>query len=210
MIRCLDMFQYETEVNMSTLNNEHQFSRLESSFFFSLPITKSKKLIDSLEEYFKTEVLNGPLNGFNYNGKVMDVHIQKKIKTLPKYLVIHLKRLDFDFNTFQVAFNNAKIEFPMELDMGPLTKEKKKQEYKLYAVIGYSHNKRHYIVFVKVNENWYLIDDEHVKLVTEDEVLNMDGKIASSYMLWYERDEKDGLNWKLFKHLDEFDDVIFE
>jgi hypothetical protein len=44
-------------------------------------------------------------------------------KALPRHLIIHLKRFDFDFENMQQLKINDRLEFPMELDMRPYTAE---------------------------------------------------------------------------------------
>lgn len=45
------------------------------------------------------------------------------IKELPRHLIIHLKRFEFDFSTMQQMKINDRFEFPMDLDMFPYTVE---------------------------------------------------------------------------------------
>ena len=74
-------------------------------------------------------------------------------------LEIQLKRGD----TFHKI--ETMVRFPMELDLGPymaIDKAKPRAvNYSLHAVINHiSHPHKHYTVYVKVNSNWYLFDDE--------------------------------------------------
>ena len=41
------------------------------------------------------------------------------IKDLPPHLIIHLKRFEFDYNTFTQQKLNSRFEFPRDLDMKP-------------------------------------------------------------------------------------------
>jgi hypothetical protein len=45
------------------------------------------------------------------------------LKALPRHLIIHLKRFEFDFETMQQAKINDRFEFPNEIDMFPYTLE---------------------------------------------------------------------------------------
>jgi len=110
-----------------------------------------------------------------------------------------------------VRKNNAKIDFPMNLDMSNfvastddinldarLQFRKQDEEekpidrgdllnYKLKSVISHygTHNYGHYIAFKKLRGQWWYISDETVRLSNEDEVLNCQG----TFMLFYELNE---------------------
>ncbi|CAN0021460.1 unnamed protein product, partial [Sphacelaria rigidula] len=57
--------------------------------------------------------------------KAVTLNTRKRcsIKSLPNHLMIHLKRFGFDFDTMQQTKINDRLEFPLELNMYPYTKE---------------------------------------------------------------------------------------
>src|SRR3546814_5754562 len=88
-------------------------------------IIRGKETVEeSLASYVEGELMDG-------DNKIMcDTCSQKRttirrtvVETLPNLLILHLKRFDLDFQTFEVVKLNNKPEFPMELDMKPYTKE---------------------------------------------------------------------------------------
>lgn len=126
----------------------------------------------------------------------------------PALLCIHINRSVFDPRTYMVRKNNAKIDFPLELDLSDFVAsvddinldarlEFRKQDeemkkidrgsllkYKLKSLISHfgTHNYGHYIAFRKIRGNWWHISDEIVRLSTEEEVLGSQG----TFMLFYE------------------------
>lgn len=133
---------------------------------------------------------------------------QSYLSRPPALLCIHVNRSVFDPRTYMVRKNNAKIDFPLELDMSDFVasvddinsdarlefrkqdEEAKKLDrgdtlkYKLKSVISHfgTHNYGHYIAFRKHRGNWWHISDEIVRLSTQEEVLGSQG----TFMLFYE------------------------
>lgn len=133
---------------------------------------------------------------------------QSYLSRPPALLCIHVNRSVFDPRTYMVRKNNAKIDFPLELDLSDFVAsiddintdarlEFRKQDeettkldrgdllkYKLKSVISHfgTHNYGHYIAFRKHKGNWWHISDEIVRLSTIEEVLGSQG----TFMLFYE------------------------
>ncbi len=59
------------------------------------------------------------ISDYNCDSCKQRVNIKKQIaiKRLPNTLILHLKRLDFDFNTMMNVKLNDRIEFPNVLNM---------------------------------------------------------------------------------------------
>jgi ubiquitin C-terminal hydrolase len=101
-----------------------QSTRKEGFLKTELLIRNKEKIEDSLSQLVEGELMDG-------DNKIMcDVCVQKKdtirrtcFGTLPNLLVVHLKRFDLDFTTFETVKLNNKMSFPTTLDMFPYTKE---------------------------------------------------------------------------------------
>jgi len=101
-----------------------QSTRKESFLKTELLIRNKEKIEDSLSQLVEGELMDG-------DNKIMcDVCVQKKdtvrrtcFGTLPNLLVVHLKRFDLDFTTFETVKLNNRMAFPTKLDMFPYTKE---------------------------------------------------------------------------------------
>lgn len=103
----------------------HWQSSLKESFLKIELIIRGKENIDeSLRELVQGELMDGD-NKIN-----CDVCTQKKatvrrtcIENLPNTLIVHLKRFDLDFQTFETVKLNSKLEFPIKLNVLKYTKD---------------------------------------------------------------------------------------
>ena len=101
-----------------------QSSRLESFLKIELLIRGKEKIDDSLAEMIIGELMDGD------NKVDCDVCTQKKatirrtcIGKLPNTMVLHLKRFDLDFQTFETVKLNNRMAFSTRLNMLKYTKE---------------------------------------------------------------------------------------
>ena len=135
---------------------------------------------------------------------------QSYLSRPPSLLCIHVNRSVFDPRTYMVRKNNAKIDFPLDLDLSDYVADvndinldarlqfRKQDEnavrnnhdntlkYKLKSLISHfgTHNYGHYVAFRKHKGVWWHISDETVRLSSEEEVLGSQG----TFMLFYEID----------------------
>jgi ubiquitin C-terminal hydrolase len=106
-------------------NCGHWQSSKQESFLKVELIIRGKETIDeSLKELVQGELMDGE-NKIN-----CDVCGQKKattrrtcIESLPQTLIVHLKRFDLDFTTFETVKLNSKLEFPVKLNVLKYTKD---------------------------------------------------------------------------------------
>ena len=101
-----------------------QSSRQENFLKIELIIRGKEKIEDSLADHVKGELMDGE------NCIMCDVCNEKKATTrrtcldnLPNLLILHLKRFDLDFQTFETVKLNNKMEFPTKLNMFKYTRE---------------------------------------------------------------------------------------
>lgn len=101
-----------------------QSSRLESFLKVELMIRGKEKVEDSLAELMQGELMDGD------NKIHCDVCTQKKATVrrtcfgdLPSTMVLHLKRFDLDFQTFETVKLNNRMAFPARINMLKYTKE---------------------------------------------------------------------------------------
>ncbi len=100
----------------------HRYSREESFTLLSVDVKHSQRLGESLEQYVKGDLLEGP-NAYHCEkcNKKIDAVKRTCIKKLPKVLAIQLKRFDYDWEREIAVKSNEYFEFPRELDMEPYT-----------------------------------------------------------------------------------------
>ena len=100
--------------------------RPEPFHYISVDIKDRKNLPEALERFISGETVDFTWESKDEAGNTTKVSCPTtkriSIKTLPRHLLIHLKRFEFDFETLQQVKINARFEFPSELDMFPYTK----------------------------------------------------------------------------------------
>ena len=101
-----------------------QSSRLESFLKVELMIRGKERIEDSLAELMQGELMDGD------NKIHCEVCVQKKATVrrtcfgdLPSTLMLHLKRFDLDFQTFETVKLNNRMAFPAKINMLKYTKE---------------------------------------------------------------------------------------
>ncbi|KAM7542083.1 hypothetical protein Aperf_G00000000943 [Anoplocephala perfoliata] len=103
----------------------HQvYSREESFLAISVDIQNRSSLSESLEEYVKSDLLEG--NDAYFCEKCNEKVTARKrtcVKRLPQILTIHLKRFIYDYERGAPEKWDDYFSFPMSLDMAPYTVE---------------------------------------------------------------------------------------
>ncbi|TKA68685.1 hypothetical protein B0A49_05170 [Cryomyces minteri] len=135
---------------------------------------------------------------------------RSSVQTLPPVLPIHLKR--FEHSKATSSKLDAKIAFPLQLDMYPYTTRWQRQSqqqsgseageglkkadghastaiYELSSVVVHKGklDTGHYVSYSREADDWFLFDDSKVVLVAEREVLD-----ANAYLLFYIVRDLDG------------------
>lgn len=100
----------------------HTSSREENFMTLSLEVKNKKSITESLELFIKPDILDGE-NKYHCAECNAQVAAQKRVcvGTLPNCLIVHLKRFEFDFETFQRRKVNDICEFGNTLNMSPFT-----------------------------------------------------------------------------------------
>ncbi|KAF9930001.1 hypothetical protein FBU30_001020 [Linnemannia zychae] len=105
-----------------SMNCEHISEREDSSFSIQCEVKNKKSLEESLQLYVQGEILDGDNK---YKCSTCDKHVdaikRACIKELPRNLILHLKRFDYDMDTMRRIKINDRFEFPSRLDMEPYT-----------------------------------------------------------------------------------------
>ena len=103
---------------------ELRSQRNEDFYQVSLDVRGKKGLTDSLESYVAVEMMNGENQWLCEElGKKVDAEKRTFIGALPHTLMLHLKRFEWDYETYSRWKVKDRFEFPLELDMKPYTVE---------------------------------------------------------------------------------------
>ena len=100
------------------------YSQITEPFYrITLDIKGHKNLEEALDAYIKGEILDGENKYYcsDYNKKI-SVKKRTSIKFMGNEIIIHLKRFEFDFITFENSKLNDYIKFPLELNLKKWTR----------------------------------------------------------------------------------------
>jgi ubiquitin carboxyl-terminal hydrolase 10 len=146
--------------------------------------------IASIEDAFAlmshTETIPYKVN----NGEVVNATKQVLFKSLPKVLIVHLKRFIYQGNESKKMSKPIKFSSSLEIPRECLASLSSNNRYQLFAVVyhhGSSSTAGHYTVDVKTYDNsWINIDDILLQKIEHDKLGNdsaNDNK--SAYLLFY-------------------------
>lgn len=208
---CLEHFKHDIKKDYSLFFNlfysyylseikcqkcEHKVNKLEQYKEISLTLSK-KNEENNLEKLLDIYFTGEKLDGYKCD-KCKETDCNKKFTLLntPKYLLIQLKRFDFDQKTFNMIKIHKEVNYPLFIDMDKYCLKDNinnnidsKNIYILSSIInhlGGSLQSGHYTSFHKINNQWFSADDSDIEKVDEDFLFIPRNK-KSSYILIYEK-----------------------
>lgn len=102
----------------------HQYERSEPFLSIGVPVKNKRTLQEGLSAFVQGDMLEGDNAYFCAKcDKKIDTLKRYSVKELPRYLLISLKRFEFDFDRGIRVKVNDYCEFPTELDMLPYMQE---------------------------------------------------------------------------------------
>ena len=178
---------------VSLEENYPYYSQSEESFYsITLDIKNHKNLEEALDAYVKGEILEGENKYFvdKYNKKI-SIKKRNSLKKIGNQIIIHLKRFEFDFYTFENNKLNDYLEFPKKINLKKWTRafirtneinninennisqeekdnlDDNKMEYELTGIIihsGSNLQSGHYYSLIKSQEDnkWYKFNDNEI------------------------------------------------
>lgn len=134
-------------------------------------------------------------------GRNISVKRYVRIDTLPDNVVVHLKRFEYDLETWQRYKVVDRFEFPEEFDFAPYTAHQTSEEqmYNLTGVVVHmgTAESGHYYSLIKIDGKWFCFNDCSVTELSKKEfdyhVLGSASRATnpSAYMLFYTRNKRD-------------------
>ena len=190
---------------VSLENDYPYYSQTDEEFYrITLDIKGHKNLEDALDAYVKGEILDGD-NKYNVEKYKRKISIKKRtsLKKLGNVVIIHLKRFEFDFYTFQKNKLNDYLKFPLQINLKKwttvyirknevkdnteinITEEEKdnlnddKMNYELTGILihsGSNLQSGHYYSLIKDQESgkWYQFNDSSISEYNIDKDLEHD------------------------------------
>lgn len=190
-----DIFEGKMVSETKCLTCETTSQRDETFLDLSIDLEKNSSVTSCLQKFSAEEMLCEK-NKFHCDtcGGLQEAEKRMKIKTLPKVLVLHLKRFKWtdDLTRLQKLFYT--VNYPYHLRMFNTTDDAEDPDrlYELYAVvvhIGTNAFHGHYVAVIKTEDRgWLLFDDEMVEPVDKSFVRQFFGDKpgqACAYVLFY-------------------------
>jgi len=165
---------------------ELRSERDEDFYQISLDVRGKRGLEESLESYVAVELMDGQNQWLCEElGQKVDAEKRTLIRNLPHTLMLHLKRFEWDYETYSRWKVKDRFEFPIELNMKPYTHEgaaggggglegtiaqsrpEAYYRYELRGIVVHSGTAfaGHYYSYAKdrdCNGGWYCFDDTTV------------------------------------------------
>jgi ubiquitin carboxyl-terminal hydrolase 7 len=169
------------------INVNYKSEREEAFYDLQLNVKGCSNIYDSLDQYTQIETLEGD-NQYNSDEfGLQNARKGVKLKSLPPVLMFHLKRFEFDIETYQQYKINDKYEFPIELKMGKYFNQE--LDYVLFSILIHSGNvdSGHYYSFIQKENQWFKFDDEKVYTLSEENVLkdSFGGEVKDCPYFWH-------------------------
>jgi hypothetical protein len=170
------LFNGKTEQVISCRDVDFQSTRKEDFIDIQLSLKSFTKTFNTIEESLMDFLAKEELTGDNKYatdqwGK-QDADRRVRFFELPKVLMFHLRRCEFDYQTETNKKIKHRFEFPQILDMNNFRDPEMQIEggnpYKLYCIFvhhGHDGIAGHYTVLLKEDDEWYEFDDEQAKHV---------------------------------------------
>ena len=183
----MEMFYGISVSELSSINKKTVYSyRPENFFILDLEIPSSNcSLYDCFSSFTSYETLDGDNSWYNeeMNKKIA---VKKRITfwSLPKILIITLKRFSFDGKKKRQEF----VDIPLtdfSLSKYVSGYNAKQYKYDLYAVCNHSGNTQggHYTAYVKTNTSWTHYNDSQVERnISENKIIT-----PKAYCLFYRK-----------------------
>jgi ubiquitin C-terminal hydrolase len=171
---------------------EYSAVRLEPFSIFPLPIVDASCAEKAFAKTGEPDFLTGR-NQITAEGiGKIDAEQRSLLGTLPKHLILHLTRFQYNYVEGYRTKLNKHFEFPPVLDVRPYTAgTDTTTDYELTGVTVHTGTADfgHYTSFVRIADQWLDFDDTRVSAIDEADVLRVgygEGT-TSGYVLFYTR-----------------------
>ncbi|KAJ3437486.1 ubiquitin carboxyl-terminal hydrolase [Anaeramoeba flamelloides] len=185
-------------------NHLHEIK--EPFFSISLEVSGITSIKQSLKQFCESEILESENQYYcDKCGKKVDALKRLIISKMPKHLIFHLNRYQFDLNTFERIKLNSFFEFPIKINLKEFLlqnenqNQNEDQNYTLSGIIVHTGtlNSGHYHSITNTKTKWLSFND---RVVSEYNTADLENdfyggldhdkkkKKQSAYMLIYRHD----------------------
>lgn len=184
-------------VNIIEGIDEHYESKNTEDFFvICLAVKNFNSFEQSFTESFMAEQLFTGDNQYlsDKSNKKIDAKKYTRIQECPNYLVIQLKRFEYDIETMQRYKVHDHFDFPTTFDIAPYTIDPENHiNYKLVGVVVHNGtaDSGHYYSLIDIEGQYYCFDDNRIYLFPQEYFDNevFGGSKQSGYLLFYKKEE---------------------
>jgi ubiquitin C-terminal hydrolase len=160
---------------MANLMVGEDFNQTSSEVFFTIPfvVKGCNTFSESMTSFLQKETVSG--YRVESLGRTIDILRFSKVRKVPDYLIIQLKRFEWDLNTFRRTKLSSRFEFQKDFDLAPLLEqENQHQHFSLTGIVLHNGTALggHYTSCVKINGKWFLFDDANITETSESSVMN--------------------------------------
>lgn len=148
----------------------------------SIPNIDNINIHDCLNEYFKEELIEYKCDNC---GETNENIMYKKILEEKKYLIITLKKFDYNIKFNIITKKHSCVNYPLILNINNYHIKNINDKYYLKGIINHEGmlNYGHYYAIVSYNNNWYMCNDEKVEQLNYTDIINN----KNSYILIYKK-----------------------
>ncbi|KAJ3444570.1 ubiquitin carboxyl-terminal hydrolase [Anaeramoeba flamelloides] len=119
-----DIFTGKTSGQIIALESGYISERCQDFYTISLDVIKKNNIYESLDQFISGDMLTGDNQYYSeVLGKKVDALKRTCFHTLPRVLILHLKRFEFNMQTLQRYKVDDRYEFPEELNVYKYTRE---------------------------------------------------------------------------------------
>ncbi|OHT07088.1 hypothetical protein TRFO_05302 [Tritrichomonas foetus] len=167
--------QFVNEFKGLDENSDFHSDNLEEFVAIPLVISECDSLNESFANFAKPDLLTDDNQIFveSFNKKI-DAQKYIRIEEAPQFLVIHLKRFEYNIQTGVRDKITKRYEFKQLINIKELMKNQQDTFYELYGLIlhsGTAHS-GHYTSLVRINTSWILFNDSEVEFFCDSNSFN--------------------------------------
>jgi hypothetical protein len=158
---CQDLLKGEFVHTIYGIDCDYRSTHYEPFAFLSLDIRSVSTLQATFPSFLQAELLNQIQT--DLRGKI-DARRTTRIRKLPKVLVLHLKRFEYNLRMHARQKICSLLEFPAELDVTSLLENPRPSKYRLWGIVLHSGTADggHYQSLIKTGPKWFRFDDSCV------------------------------------------------
>ncbi|KAL7275777.1 ubiquitin-specific protease ubp15 [Rhizina undulata] len=174
------LFVGKTKTYIKCINVDYTSERIEDFWDIQLNVRNFKNLHESFLDYIAVETMDGENKYFAEGHGLQDARKGVIFESFPEVLHLHLKRFEYDLNTYAMQKVNDHYEFPESFDAAPYLSEdadkSESYEYVLHGVLVHSGdlNAGHYYAFLRPQKDgdFFKFDDDRVTRATMKETMD--------------------------------------